>query len=264
MLISVYKLSEIDCKKVAKGEKRNMEASYKISKISVLGKTAVGSGWANKAINGFNRMYYVNGGTGGYIEKGQKIQFIHGKLYFLPYYSNFVLYTDLDDNLDVTYADFKLTTPVMSSTIYCVSPDDSPCIASAINTFKLICETASRREAEIEYLKSTVAYLVGEAVSAQPQRIIKDEVVITALDHIHSSLSQKIVISDIARKCFMSTDGFIRRFTRQVGEPPYTYLRRLRLRTAATMRAEGIPLSEIAEACGYSDPSALLHALAST
>ena len=241
-----------------------MEASYKVSEISVLGSTAVGSGWGNKAINGFNRMYYVNGGTGGYIEKGQKIQFIHGKLYFLPYYSNFVLYTDLDDNLDVTYVDFKLTAPVISSTIYCVSPDDSPCIASAINTFKLICETPNRSVAETEYLKSTVAYLVGEAVSTRPQGIIKDEVVITALDHIHSSLSQKIVISDIARKCFMSTDGFIRRFTRHVGEPPYTYLRRLRLRAASAMRAEGIPLSEIAEACGYSDTSALLHALAVT
>ncbi|MBR2460267.1 MAG: helix-turn-helix domain-containing protein [Clostridia bacterium] len=241
-----------------------MEANYKIREMPFIGFATVGHGWKNEAYGGLNRMYYIKGGTGGYIEKGKKIPFVHGKMYFLPFYSNFVLYNDIQDNLSVTYTDFKLTTPVISSTVYCISPEDSPCIASAINTFNLLCLSQKRSETETEYLKNTVTYLVNEAVQAQPQKIINDEVVVTALDYIHSNLSQKISISDIAQKCFMSTDGFIRRFTRHVREPPYSYLRRLRLRTAMAMRAEGKVLSEIAEACGYSDASALLHAVAAT
>lgn len=238
-----------------------MEPSYRILSIPLIGSTSVGKGWGNRAINGFNRMYYINSGIGGYIENGQKIQFVHGMMYFLPYYSNFTLYTDLDDNLDVTYADFKLTTPVLSSTVYRIDPRSSPCIESAINTFKVICMATQRSEAEIEYLKNTVTYLVCEAVSSQPQKLIHDQITITALDLIHSDISQKLSIADIASKCFLSTDGFIRRFTRNVGETPYSYLKRLRLRAAISMRAEGVPLSEIAEACGYADPASLLHAL---
>ena len=239
-----------------------MEASYRILSIPLIGSTSVGKGWGNRAINGLNRMYYINSGTGGYIENGQKIQFIHGMMYFLPYYSDFTLYTDLEDNLDVTYADFKLTTPVLSSTVYRIDPKSSPCIESAINTFKVICQSAERSETETEYLKNTVTYLVSEAVRSQPQRLIHDQIIITALDLMHSDISQKLSIAEIASKCFLSTDGFIRRFTRNVGETPYSYLKRLRLQTAFTLRAEGVPLSEIAEACGYADPPSLLHAIA--
>lgn len=241
-----------------------MDSIYKISSISAIGSTKVGKGWMNKANKGFNRMYYVNGGTGGYLENGRKIRFKHGALYFLPYYSNFVLYTDLDDNLDVTYIDFKLSTPVLSSNVYCVEHSASPIIELAIKTFRALCETPNRGSVQLEYLKETVAFLVSEAVCAQPQVLIHDETVITALNIMHADISKKITVSDIAKKCFLSTDGLIRKFTKSVGDSPYSYLKKLRLQTAIAMKAEGLPLSQIAEECGYSDSSALLHALSKT
>ena len=40
------------------------------------------------------------------------------------------------------------------------------------------------------------------------------------------------------------------------------YLKKLKIRTEINMRNEGYSLNEIAEKCGYSDSSALLHAIA--
>ena len=240
-----------------------METVYKITSISAIGSIKVESDWgykSNKAVNGYNRMYYINGGIGGYIENGKKIPFLRGVLYFLPFYSNFVLYTDTSDNLDVTYVDFKLSNPVLSSTIYNIDPTTSPFVESAINTFNVLCQAPTLTNIQLEYLKETIIYLVSEAVCAQPQVLINDETVITALNIMHTDISKKITIANIAKKCFLSTDGFIRKFTRSVGDSPYSYLKRLRLQTAIAMRAEGIPLSQIANACGYSDSSALLHA----
>jgi len=247
-----------------------MESNYKKdssfvvdASFYVIGSTAVGEGWKNKAAGGNNRMYYINGGTGGYIVKGQEVRFQSGMIYFLPYYSNFSLFTDLEDNLDVTFADFKLLNPVLSSTVFSLSPDESPLVSSAINTFKILCCTKNRNEDEKRYLKQTIEYLISVMVSTQPQRLINDQTIINALNYIHSSFSEKISVADIAEKCFLSVDGFIRRFIRSVGEPPYSYLKKLRLQTALSMRAEGQRLTEIAEACGYDNPSSLLHAIAS-
>jgi len=236
---------------------------HTVSNLSAVGRACVGEGWKNKAISGYSRMYYINSGVGGYIENGKKTQFTQGMLYFLPYYSNFVLYTSLQDNLDVTYADFRLQTPVLSSTIFKLSTTTDLSVHTAVDTFKLLCTLPTRDEAKDEYLKAIVSYLISEIINAQPWRLINDQTVITALDIMHSSISEKITISDIAQKCFMSTDGFIRRFKRTVGESPYAYFKMLRIQTALSMRFEGASVEQTSEACGYSSASALIHAIAS-
>lgn len=78
---------------------------------------------------------------------------------------------------------------------------------------------------------------------------------------MHKNLGTKQTIDDIAKECYLSTDGFIRKFKKEVGETPYSYLKKLKIRTAQNMRLTGMRLSDIAEKCGYSDPSALLHAI---
>jgi transcriptional regulator GlxA family with amidase domain len=47
-----------------------------------------------------------------------------------------------------------------------------------------------------------------------------------------------------------------------MGETPYSYLKKLKIRTAQNMRMSGATLEEIAVKCGYSDSSSLLHAMA--
>ena len=69
------------------------------------------------------------------------------------------------------------------------------------------------------------------------------------------------LLADIAKSCYLTTEGFIRKFKRHVVETPYSYLKKLKLRTAQNMRQAGVNLKEIAEKCGYSDSFSLLHSI---
>ena len=112
-----------------------------------------------------------------------------------------------------------------------------------------------------KYLKSTVLFLVDRIIEKYDCEVIKDKTIIKALKLMQENIGTKQSIDDIAKECYLSTDGFIRKFKREVGETPYSYLKKLKIRTAQNMRLSGMKFSEIAEKCGYSDQSALLHAI---
>ena len=230
-------------------------------KITCSGRCKVGISWKTTAQNGLNRLYYINGGTGGYIKGGKKIPFKKGMLYFIPFYANITTYTDINDELDHTYAGLILSHPVLSADVFCLDPDASTFIKSSVNCFNEFCQERQLPMQEAELLKSISLYLINAAVSSSPDDLITDQTVLTALNTMHSGFSGKITVSDIAAKCHMSTNGFIKKFKKCVGETPYAYLKGLKLRAALTMRADGATLEEAALACGYSDASTLLHAI---
>ena len=232
-----------------------------------IGRCKVGARWQTTARNGLNRLYYINGGTGGYIKGGERIPFKKGMLYFIPFYANVTTYTDLSDELDHTYAGLVLSPPVLSADVFCLDPDASPYINSAVRCFGTLCESKTPLDAEwAEWalLKSVSIYLINAAVQSNPQSVISDQTVLTALGIMHSSEGGRLTVAEIAAKCHMSTNGFIKKFTTCVGETPYAYYKSLRLRSALTLRAEGATLIEAALSCGYSDASALLHAIAAS
>ena len=102
---------------------------------------------------------------------------------------------------------------------------------------------------------------MNKIINEEKCELITDSIIIESLNIMREKLSEKLSIEEIAKKFNLSTEGFIRKFKKYLGVTPYSYLKNLRVRTALVMRAEGHPLSEIAEKCGYSDPSALLHAI---
>ena len=59
----------------------------------------------------------------------------------------------------------------------------------------------------------------------------------------------------------MSTEGFIRKFKNYIGETPYNYFKRQKIRAALRVRNAGGSWEEAADASGYSDTSTLLHAI---
>lgn len=230
--------------------------------IHCIGSLIIGANWKNNVR--INRLYYINGGKGGYIKNGEKVPFEHNKLYFIPFYSNIPTYTDLEDNLDHTYANFLLTPPIISTNVFCIDENKSPTVKLAIDTFCTLCKKRNLTAAEKGFLKSTILYLCDTAAQEQSTHLINDKTIVTALDVMHSTLPKKYTVADLASLCYMTTDGFIRKFKRYIGETPYSYLKRLKIRTALNMKADGATLTEIAETCGYSDPSALLHAINSS
>lgn len=228
--------------------------------------------WINTVREGTNRLYYIEGGTGGYIENGKQIPFEKEKLYFLPSYSCVPTYTDETDRLVHSYINFTLTPPIVSRRVFCIDPHKDPKTKVALEGFREFCQPmfstrihkppfTAEEEQRMTLLKALTVYLTEQTVQDDRESILTDSTVITALDIIHANLSEMPSVAEIAAKCYMSTDGFIRKFTRIVGETPYTYIKNLKIRTAMMLRSEGATATEAAIACGYSDASALLHAI---
>ena len=228
--------------------------------------------WLTTVGGGTNRLYYIEGGTGGYIENGKRIPFEKGKLYFLPSYSCIPTYTDETDRLSHSYVNFKLTPPIVSRTVFCIDPHKDPKTEAALLAFREFCQPmfgtrthkppfTAEEEQRITLLKSLIVYLTEQTVQADSESVLTDGTIVTALSIIHADLAELPSVAEIAAKCYMSTDGFIRKFARIVGETPYSYIKNLKIRTALMLRAEGATATEAAIACGYSDASSLLHAI---
>ena len=246
------------------------------SVITCKGRVTVSrqAAWVNKVGSDINRLYYISGGNGSYLEGGVMYPFEVGRFYFIPSYAGISTYTDESNCLDHIFANYRLSPPIVSNKVFCLDPTASPTLMSATATFCELCKKnynmrsqesplSPSEEKEFELLKALTVYLTECAIEAHPDYILNDPIIISALDIIHSSIKEKLTVADIAARLDMSTDGFIRKFTRYIGETPYSYIKKLKIRTALTMKAEGERLEKIAEECGYSDASALLHAIAS-
>ena len=230
-------------------------------KLICHGTFNVGSGWLNTASRGYNRLYYINGGKGVYVKSGKRIPFEKGKVYYIPFYSGVITYADHDIKLDHDYTGFYLTPPTISTEVFCLDPDSSAITRRAADLFRELCKKRKLSDEEAKLLSDVSLYLVDTAVNASPDDVVKDGALIKALDLIHSSIPDRLTVFGIAKECNLSTNGFIKKFTRSVGETPYSYIKKVKLSAALMLRDGGASLDEAAAASGYSDASALLHAL---
>ncbi len=234
----------------------------RVCELDGLGTCKVGEDWLNYARNGYNRLYYINGGTGWYVKNGERIPFLKDRLYFIPFYSNVVTFSSPEDNLDHTYAGFFLTPPIISTEVFCLDPNASPYIKSAVDTFRTLCKTRNIGAPEKTLLKSIVIYLVSAAAQTSHENLVADALIIRALNLMHETVAEGLTVEKIAKRCNLSVNGFIKRFSKCVGETPYSYMKKLKIRTALVLRSSGATLEEAAQGAGYSDASALLHAMA--
>lgn len=229
--------------------------------------------WKTSVQCKINRLIYINNGEGGYIKNDIKIPFKKDCLYLITSFSHFIptysSYETEEKRLDHSYANFELVPPILSNDVLCLDSFEDPKIKIAIEAFKTLCTHCTLNE-DFEYtddtskkfLKAIVEFLVERIIAENSNcKIVKDKQILNALNLMHKNLNKKQLINEIAKSCFLSTNNFIRRFKKELGETPYSYLKKLKIRTATHMRLQGIPLNEIAEKCGYSDPSALLHAI---
>ncbi len=239
-------------------------------KLICAGRCKVDERWITTAAPGMNRLYYINSGTGGYVRNGERIPFEVGKLYLIPYYSNVITYTDLEDNLEHTYVSFTSAHPILSTEVMMLDPESSEWLEVALASFRGFCRlnylyrTAPKpypQEDELRFLRAVTAYITEKMIGAHNDRVIEDATVISALNMITERLNTRLTVADLAEKHGMTVNGFIKKFTRCVGETPYSYMKKLKVRTALMLREEGMTLEQAAEACGYSDASALLHAM---
>lgn len=228
--------------------------------------------WITSVPIGIVRIVYINGGEGGYVKNNEKIPLKKNNLYLFPGNAHFVKtyssYETDEARLDHAFVNFELIPPILSDEVMCIDPEEDDEIRHAVEIFKALCIKSTEKKVfenlsstDRKYLKGTVLFLVDKMIEKYNCEVVSDKTIIKALRIMHESIGKKQTIDDIARACYLSTDGFIRKFKREVGETPYSYLKKLKIRTAQNMRLSGMKFSEIAEKCGYSDSCALRHAI---
>jgi len=231
--------------------------------------TAPANSWYCKKHVSINRLYYIHAGTGGYEHNAKVYPLRAGRLYFIPYTADFTPFSDVNDPIVHTYIDFELIPPIITDEILSTEASQNDKISSAVSVFALggamskHCDLGALYQDPPfwELCKASVIYLVNEIASVNQIPKITDEVVLTSLAMMHTRMHERLTVNKIARECYMNPDSFIRRFSRVLGVTPYTYLKNIRLQTARCLREAGMSLSQIASDVGYSDASALLHAL---
>lgn len=241
-------------------------------KIYYAGSLKAPYNWITSTSAGTNRLIYITGGEGGYIKDDIKVPFKKDCLYLIPGSAHFIkTYTSYESDetrLDHVYANFEIVPPIISKDVFCIDSFEDGELKIAVETFKIFCTQSTSnggfvnlsREKQ-KFLNSTVEFLMYKIAEKFNYEIVKDEVILKALRSMHKNLGKKQLISEVAGECYLSTNGFIRRFKKELGETPYSYLKKMKIRTAQNMRLSGATLEEIAEKCGYSDSSALLHAI---
>ncbi len=78
-----------------------------------------------------------------------------------------------------------------------------------------------------------------------------------ARELLHGSLDASLPLETLSRHAGMAAAPLVRAFTREIGLPPHAYHLQLRLRYAAGLLRDGIPVAEAALAAGFVDQSHL-------
>ncbi|GIE76316.1 AraC family transcriptional regulator [Actinoplanes philippinensis] len=106
-----------------------------------------------------------------------------------------------------------------------------------------------------------VTHVLRKLSAHRPYDAWPDPSIVPALDALHQASQRPWTVAGLAAACHLSRTTFVRRFTAAVGEPPMTYLQRLRLAGGARLlRETDLPLDAIARDIGYSTGFAFAHA----
>lgn len=235
--------------------------------LQCYGHCTISDIWSYDTIKGINRLYYIHGGEGGYRFNGVYHPFKTGYVYFFPSTVEYSLISSAQNGIDHTFVDFELLPPIHSSGIAEFRvPAENAILQKALETFLCggdIFSSGTPSAPELSKLCfSAIEYIVMYAIKLTPgAAITSDNSVINALESMHSHIGGELTVEEMANANHLSTDCFIRRFKKSMGVTPYSYFKSLRIRTAQYMLDNGKPLSEVAASVGYSDASALSHAL---
>jgi len=231
--------------------------------LVVIGECTVPPDWIGLVKSSVNRLYYIHSGKGGYTKDGEKIEFVPKRLYLIPALSKIRTYAPPENRIYHTYADYELIPPIISNDVLWIDPTEDEDVLAATKVFIALCKTQQtlKSEDKTKYLEDTVVYLSKRIAEKNNSNLLLDKTIISALHIMHSRVGEKITVADIAEQCHMSNEGFIRKFKTFIGETPYNYFKRLKIRAALKARKSGASWSEAAEAAGYSDTSTLLHAI---
>ena len=108
----------------------------------------------------------------------------------------------------------------------------------------------------IELLLELVAIRTSRSYVSPAQR----SAVAAAREYLEGSLDRRVTLLELAAQVHLSPFHLHRLFRSVVGVPPHEYLTRARIRRALVLLADGVSVTEVATATGYSTPSSFSSA----
>ncbi|WP_321476244.1 AraC family transcriptional regulator [uncultured Paludibaculum sp.] len=113
-------------------------------------------------------------------------------------------------------------------------------------------ETVVTRLMDILFVRVIRTWLTEQPKDSHWLAALNDRQIHTALSLMHERPEYPWTLQSLSRAAGLSRSPFASRFTLSVGEPPLTYLTRLRMhRAARALRERGVSLSEAAQVAGY-------------
>lgn len=134
-------------------------------------------------------------------------------------------------------------------------------IAREVETNRPGSEVVLLRMADVMFIQILRAYL-----ARLPEEgtgflgALRDPSTAAALGVMHRRPEAPWTVASLAEEVGLSRSVFAARFTRLVGEPPLSYLTRLRMQKAGTLLRDGATLAKVARLAGYASEASFSHA----
>ncbi|MBN9663691.1 MAG: AraC family transcriptional regulator [Acidobacteria bacterium] len=113
-------------------------------------------------------------------------------------------------------------------------------------------ETVLSRLMDILFVRVIRTWLNDQPADSHWLAALNDPQIHRALSLMHETPEHPWTLQSLSRKAGLSRSPFAARFARLVGEPPLTYLTRLRMhRAARALRQHKLPLADAARLAGY-------------
>lgn len=202
------------------------------------------------------RLYWNQSDSGYIIYNGVKTVLIPGKIYLIP--PNTTFRSSLKPKSKTTknghfFIHFTLGHPfdTVSPTIF--SFDDS-CLIEKISSISV----HHTDKGNSRYSGFTIFNIVTSALMHIPDENwnleLHDERISKVISYMDNNFHAPINNNDLAKRCYMSRESFIRLFKQKIGTPPKKYLQRIRIDHACVLlHHSDMSIEEIAERCGFTD-----------
>ncbi len=106
-------------------------------------------------------------------------------------------------------------------------------------------------------LLDDLATRFAEPAATRAQRPPGAAALLRARDLLHASPGRAVSLDELAAAAGLSKFHLLRAFAKHFGVPPHTYHTQLRIATARTLLADGVPISRVALETGFADQSHL-------
>lgn len=191
----------------------------------------------------FSRVYYILGGTAYYRDSEREFRFEAGKLYFLPADRPYSLWEEENDKLDHLYLHL-MTTPKLAAPVV-RDPADDPFLADMLSLLVRYIEEGTNPAAIRRLTEAMSLYVIDESDRAA-------NLALRIRAYLDEGFRTAFSADRMARHFGYSASYLYKAFKRDFGVSPKHYHADRRFEYAAACLADGVSITEIAEALSYS------------